>query len=58
MTIDYPKIRIILNKYLVGEICLNIQPSAMVPESIEDLASTGFCSVGPRIIRETLFHSP
>ena len=46
MTIDYPKIRIILNKYLVGEICLNIQPSAMVPESIEDLASTGFSSVG------------
>src|SRR5260221_1718315 len=46
MTIDYQKIRIILNKYLFGEICLNVETSATVPESIEDLASKGFSREG------------
>ncbi|WP_278536896.1 hypothetical protein [Delftia acidovorans] len=46
MKIDYPNISITLNKYLFGEICLNIETSAMVPESIEDLASTRFSREG------------
>jgi hypothetical protein len=46
MTIDYPNIGIILNKYLFREICLNVETSATVPESIEDLASTGFSREG------------
>src|SRR3989442_3923944 len=37
----FRSIRIILNKYLFGEICLNVETSATVPESIEDLASKG-----------------
>lgn len=46
MTIDYPNISIIINKYLFGEICLNVETSATVTESIEDLASTGFSREG------------
>lgn len=46
MTIDYPNISIILNKYLFGEICLTVETSATVPESVEDLASTGFSREG------------
>lgn len=46
MIIDYQKISIILNKYLKGEICLNVEPSATAPKSIEDLISMDFSREG------------